>query len=158
MRSIVMLVVVLTLVCLISALALALVNGLTEERIAEQRRLARLRAVEVALPRDYMECDNDPSQDVAVISEWKEKDGTPKKVCLGKKNGEVVGVAFTSVGEGYGGFITIMMGIDLAGKVIEFPRGVGPDAISGYIQVIFLILKGNYIRNIVEFALPLPLV
>ena len=117
MRSTVMLVVVLTLVCLISAFALALVNGLTEDRIAEQKRLAELRAVEVALPRDYVECENDPSQDVKTVSNWKEANGTPKKICVGKKDGKIVGVAFTSRGEGYGGFITIMMGVDLNGKI-----------------------------------------
>ena len=117
MRSTVMLVVVLTLVCLISAFALALVNGLTEDRIAEQKRLAELRAVEVALPRDYIECENDPSQDVATVSDWKDADGAPKKICVGKKDGKIVGVAFTSKGEGYGGFITIMMGVNLNGKI-----------------------------------------
>jgi electron transport complex protein RnfG len=107
-----MLVVVLTLVCLISALALALVNSFTEERIEEQKRLAKLRAVSEALPQEDVEYDNDPSKAVMTISEWKEKDGTAKEIYLGKKGSEVVGVAFTSVGEGYGGFITIMMGVD----------------------------------------------
>ena len=113
MRSTVMLVVVLTIVCLVSALALALVNDLTEDRIAEQKRLAKLRAVTEALPRDSVQYDNDPSKDVLTIPKWKEKDGTPKEIYLGKKSGEIVGVAFTAVGEGYGGFITIMMGVDL---------------------------------------------
>jgi electron transport complex protein RnfG len=117
MRSTAMLVIVLTLVCLVSALALALVNSLTEDRIAEQRRLAKLRAVTEALPRDDVQYDNDPSKDVITLSEWKEKDGTSKEIYLGKKQGEILGVAFTAVGEGYGGFITIMMGVDLAGKI-----------------------------------------
>ena len=117
MRSTVMLVVVLTLVCLISALALALVNSITEDRIAEQKRLAELRAVSEALPRDSVNYDNDPSKDVIAVTQWKTKDGTPKRVFLGKKGGNVVGVAFTSAGEGYGGYITIMMGVDLAGKL-----------------------------------------
>lgn len=117
MRSTVMLVVVLTIVCLISALALALVNSITEDRIAEQKRLAELRAVSEALPRDSVNYDNDPSKDVITVTQWKTKDGTPKRVFLGKKGGNVVGVAFTSAGEGYGGYITIMMGVDLAGKL-----------------------------------------
>jgi electron transport complex protein RnfG len=115
MRSTVMLVVVLTLVCLISALALALVNSVTEDRIAEQKRLAELRAVSEAL-RGIV-CDNDPSRDAITIPEWKGKDDTPKRVCLGRSEGKVIGVAFTSAGEGYGGFITIMMGVDLTGKL-----------------------------------------
>jgi len=116
MRSTVMLVVVLTLVCLVSALALALVNSFTEDRIAEQKRLAKLRAVTEALPRDDVQYDNDPSRDVITISGWKEN-GTPKEIYLGKKQNEIVGVAFTSKGEGYGGFIAIMMGVDLVGEV-----------------------------------------
>ncbi len=110
MRSTVILVVVLTLVCLISALALALVNDLTKDRIVEQKRLAKLRAVKEVLPQDA-------SQDVSSVPEWKEKDGTAKEIYLGKKGGQMVGVAFTSVGEGYGGFITIMMGVAPDGKV-----------------------------------------
>lgn len=117
MGSTVMLVVVLTLVCVISALALALVNNLTEDRIIEQKRLAKLRAVTEALPRDDLQYDNDPSKDTIEIPEWKEKDGAPKTIYLGKKHGESVGVAFTCIGEGYGGLITIMVGVDPTGKV-----------------------------------------
>jgi electron transport complex protein RnfG len=117
MRSTVMLVVVLTLVCLISALALALVNSVTQDRIAEQKRLAELRAVSEALLHGGIVCDNDPSRDAITIPEWKGKDDAPKRVCLGRKEGKVMGVAFTSAGEGYGGHITIMMGVDLTGKL-----------------------------------------
>jgi electron transport complex protein RnfG len=118
MRSTVIPVVVLTLVCLISSLALALVNNLTKARVAEQKQQAELEAVEEALLRGHVKCDHDPNKDVIEISEWKDKDGKPRRIFLGKKNGKVVGAAFTSSGEGYGGFITIMMGVDLAGKVI----------------------------------------
>ena len=117
MRSTVTQVVVLTLVCLISALALAWVNDLTAGPIAEQKRLAKLRAVSEALPKSDVGYDNDPSEAVVSVSQWKEKDGTAKEIYLGKKGNEVVGVAFTSVGEGYGGFITVMMGLGLDGKV-----------------------------------------
>jgi electron transport complex protein RnfG len=109
-------VLVLTLVCLVSALALALVNNLTEERIAEQRRRAKLRAVTEALPRDDVQYDNDPSQDVSTISQW-EEEGVPKTIYLGTRSDKIVGVAFTAVGEGYGGFITIMMGVDPEGEI-----------------------------------------
>lgn len=117
MRSTIMLVVVLTLVCIISALALALVNNVTAERIAEQKRLAKLRAVSEALPRKDVKYDNDPSKAVISVEQWKEKDGTAKEIYLGKKGGKVVGAAFTSIGEGYGGYITIMMGVDPDGKM-----------------------------------------
>lgn len=117
MRSTIILIFVLTLVCLISAMALALVNNLTEDRIIEQKRLAELRAVKAALTSGGLQFDNDPSKDIITEEEWKEKDGTPKKVYQGKLNGKVVGVAFTSVGEGYGGYITVMVGVNLTGQL-----------------------------------------
>jgi len=117
MQNTLSLVATLTVVCLLSALALALVNGVTADRILEQKRLAKLRAVSEALPKDALNYNNDPSKDTVEIPDWIEKDGTPKVIYLGKKQDQVVGVAFTSVGEGYGGFITIMMGVDSAGKI-----------------------------------------
>lgn len=119
MRSTVVQIVVLTLVCLISSLSLALVNNLTKDRIAEQKRLAELRAVEVALPKNDLQYNNDPSKDIVEIHvpNWKERDGSPKKIYPGKKEGKIVGVAFKSVGEGYGGYITIMMGVDMKRKI-----------------------------------------
>jgi len=117
MKNTIALVVVLTTVCIISALSLALVNNLTASRIVEAKQKAELRAVSSALPRDQVHYDNDPSKDIVKIPEWTEKDGTPKKIYLGKHQGKVVGVAFTSIGEGYGGYITIMMGIDVNEKI-----------------------------------------
>ena len=118
MRSAVMQVVVLTLVCIISSLALALVNDLTKEKIEYQRELAESRAVGAALLSGDLQCDNRPSEDAINLLDWKDEDGNPKKICLGKLGGKIVGVAFTSVGEGYGGNIRIMMGVDLSGKVV----------------------------------------
>ena len=117
MRSTIMLVVVLSLVCLVSALALSLVNGLTVDRINEQKRLAELRAVSEALLHGGITCDNDPSRDSITIPEWQEKDGTLKRICLGRKGDKVVGLAFSSIGEGYGGFIKVMVGVELTGKI-----------------------------------------
>ena len=117
MKNTIMLVVVLTIVCLISALSLALVNNVTASRIAEEKHKTKLRAVLSALPRDQVHYDNDPGKDIVKIPEWTEKDGTPKEIYLGKRQDKVVGVAFTAVGEGYGGFITVMVGVDLNEKI-----------------------------------------
>ena len=94
------LVVVLTLVCLIAALALAGVDRLTKEPRLEQKRLAHLKAIKSVLPP----FDNDPMKDKREI------EGIT--FYLGKKEGEITGVAFSSKGEGYSGFITIMMGVN----------------------------------------------
>ena len=93
------LIVVLTLVCLIAALALAGVDRLTKEPRLVQKRLARLRAIKSVLPS----FDNDPLKD--------KKETEEITFYLGKKEGEIIGVAFSSKGEGYSGFITIMMGV-----------------------------------------------
>ena len=135
MRDTIMLVVVLALVCIISALALALVNNLTEDRIIEQKRLVRLQAVAAALPRGDLQYDNDPSKDTIKIPEWKEKDGSSRTIYLGKKHGKSVGAAFTSESEGYSGFITIMMGVDLEGKLtgIEILKHAGTPGLGANI-------------------------
>ena len=99
MKESLRLVVVLTLVCLIAALALAGVDRLTKEPRLEQKRLAHLKAIKSVLPL----FNNDPLKDK------KEIEGIT--FYLGKKAGEIIGVAFSSKGEGYSGFITIMMGV-----------------------------------------------
>ncbi len=99
MRESSRLVIVLTLVCLIAALALAGVDRLTKEPRLEQKRLAHLKAIRAVLPP----LDND------LLKDKKEIEGVT--FYLGKKEGEITGVAFSSKGEGYSGFITIMMGV-----------------------------------------------
>ncbi len=100
MRESLRLVVVLTLVCLIAALALAGVDRLTKEPRLEQKRLAQLKAIKSVLPL----FDNDPLKD--------KKETEEITFYLGKKEGKIIGVAFSSKGEGYSGFITIMMGVN----------------------------------------------
>lgn len=93
-------VVVLTLICLIAALALAGVDRFTTEPQLEEKRLARLRAIKSVLPH----FDNDPLKN--------KKELEAITFYLAKKAGEITGVAFSSKGEGYSGFITIMMGVN----------------------------------------------
>jgi len=118
MRESFIMVVVLTIVCLLSALSLTLVNNITADRIVEQRQKETLQAVASILPRDELNYDNDLGKDIINIPEWTEKDGTPKAIYVGKHQGKVVGVAFTSFGEGYSSFITIMIGIGPNEKII----------------------------------------
>ncbi len=111
------LVTTLTSVCLLSALLLSIVNNLTAERINEQERTERLKAVTESLPQETLQYDNDPSKDIIRVEEWKDADNKPKDIYVGKRNNKPVGFAFTSIGEGYGGMIVIMMGIDISGKL-----------------------------------------
>ncbi|MCK4271931.1 hypothetical protein KAX22_04745, partial [bacterium] len=63
MRSTARLIVVLTITCLVSALALAAIHGLTEAPIQEQKRLAMMRAIQEVLPP----FDNDPVESTRQI-------------------------------------------------------------------------------------------
>lgn len=115
MPSTVRLIVALTITCAISALALSVIHGLTEEPIEEQKRLATMRAVQEVLPP----FDNDPARETVMITLEEDEAGARDTVTvyLGTLEGAVSGVAFQTFGEGYGGFIDIMLGIDLEGKI-----------------------------------------
>jgi electron transport complex protein RnfG len=110
------LIVTLTVVCVGAALALSLVNFLTAERIAQQEWMATMKAIRSVLPPGF---DNDPIQDKKTVLIGTDTKGNPDSlnVYLGKRGDHVTGVAFSRAGEGYGGFIHVMMGIDTEGKV-----------------------------------------
>lgn len=117
MKDLIKMVYTLMLVCMLSGLVIASVNELTKDRIAEAERRAELEAISSSLISGGVIFDNDPIKDAVWIDKWKEEDKAPKRITLAKKEGKVVGVAFTSVGEGYAGYITVMIGIDLTGKI-----------------------------------------
>ncbi len=115
MRSTARLIVALTITCLVSALALAAIHGLTEVPIQEQKRLAKMRAIQEVLPP----FDNDPVESTRQILLEDNEVGAQKEltVYLGIKEGEITGLAFPVFGEGYGGLIHVMVGINLQGKL-----------------------------------------
>ena len=107
-ENILNLVIVLTIICAISALALAYVYNITKEPIAKQKRLEMIKAIKSVLPKNVV---NDPLKDKIKI------DG--RTVYIGKDSaGKVVGVAFKCVSnEGYGGKIEIMLGLKKDGTI-----------------------------------------
>ena len=115
MKSITPLIVTLTAVCIGAAFALSMVNFLTADRIARQEWEATMKAIRSVLPP----IDNDPVQDTKAIFIGTDAKGNPDslKVYIGKKEGQVTGVAITRAGEGYGGFISVITGIDMEGSV-----------------------------------------
>lgn len=117
MKEILKLMLVLTSICFVSALALSQVYELTKEPIAYQKRLEVLRAIRVVLP----EIDNEPDKDVVHLRSSDTADGEPRDITFyrGRLNSDVVGIAFV-VGsrEGYGGNIDIMLGIDPQGGIL----------------------------------------
>jgi electron transport complex protein RnfG len=115
MRSTARLIFALTITCLGSALALAAIHGLTEAPIEEQKRLATMRAVQEALPP----FDNDPVVDTCQVILEEDEVGAEKMltVYLGRQGKTITGAAFPVFGEGYGGLIHIMVGINLEGEI-----------------------------------------
>jgi len=110
MKDILRLMVVLTSLCIISALALAKIYDLTKGPIAHQKRLEVLRAIKMVLP-PY---DNEPDRDMAKLSMGIDKRGeeTQRVFYRGRKDGRLIGVAFKVASpEGYGGDIEVMVGL-----------------------------------------------
>jgi electron transport complex protein RnfG len=108
---------VLGVVCLTAALALGGVYDLTKERIAEQIRLKKLRLLRAVLPP----IDNDVDMDFKEVVIGKDKRGKDIAVSFhfGRKNGELVGTAFSLVTpEGFSGDIEIMVGVSPTGEVL----------------------------------------
>lgn len=145
MRDIVRLVVVLTLVCVVAAVALAKVYDFTKEPIAHQRRLAKLKAIRAVLP-DH---ENQPDQDTL---EFDMGDGQTRIVYLGIAGNEISGLAFEiKSGEGYGGEIVAMLGVMPDGAIngVEIVKhsetpGLGAKIINPEFRLQF---KGKSIEN-----------
>jgi len=104
-ESIFRLVQVLTVICVVSAGALAFVYEATREPIAEQIRQEKLRAIQAVLP----EYDNQPDTDVM--------EAGGRTFYVGRKAGKWVAVAFQVAAKGFGGDIGLMLGVDREGKV-----------------------------------------
>lgn len=102
------LVIVLGIICCVSAFLLSYVYNLTKEPIAKQKRLEMIHAIKSVLPKEVA---NDPLKDKIIIGN--------RTVYIGKdESGKVVGVAFKCVSnEGYGGKIVVMLGLKVDGTI-----------------------------------------
>lgn len=116
MNSMPRLVLVLTLITVAAGLVLSLVEGVTREPIAEQRRLETLRALQAVLPP----ADNSPDQDTVRLVTGQDKRGRDvvRTFFRGRQEQELSGVAFeVTAADGYSGNISVMVGVDTAGTV-----------------------------------------
>ncbi len=116
MREIGRLVVALTLIAVISGLILAVVEGMTREPIAAQRRLEMLKALRAVLPP----IDNEPDTDAVTLPAGKNAKGLElqRTFFRGRHQGALAGVAFrVTAPDGYSGNIEIMVGVDPGGAV-----------------------------------------
>jgi len=116
MNSMPRLILVLTLITAGAGLILSLVELVTREPIAEQRRLETLRALKAVLPQ----ANNSPDEDTVQLVTGKDKRGrdVQRTFFRGKQDGSLSGVAFKVVApDGYSGNIDIMVGIDPSGTI-----------------------------------------
>ncbi len=110
MKDILRLIVVLTCICIASAIALAKIYDLTKGPIAHQKRLEVLRAIKAVLPA----YDNEPDRDMVRLPMGIDEKGEEIERIFyrGKKEGRLTGIAFkVSSPEGYGGTIEVMVGL-----------------------------------------------
>ncbi len=111
MKAILKLIVTLTIICVVAAISLSFVHQITLKPIAYQKRMEKVRALKRVLPA----YDNHPEKDILKIPG--EKGGTVE-VNLAKKGGKVIAVAYRVVShKGYGGDISLLMGVDIKGKI-----------------------------------------
>ncbi len=116
MNGVLRLVLVLTLITAGAGLILSLVESATREPIAEQRRLATLRALKAVLPP----ADNSPDEDTVQLLIGQDRRGRDlmRTFFRGRQEGELSGIAFKVVApDGYSGNITVMVGVTPEGTV-----------------------------------------
>jgi len=117
MKEILKLMLVLTTICFVAALALARVYELTREPIAHQKRLEVLRAIRAVLP----DIDNEPDKDAVRLQLREATKDESREITFfrGRLDDKLTGVAFVVVSrEGYGGTIEIMLGVDPQGTIL----------------------------------------
>lgn len=96
---------ILTAICLIITLLLAGTNMLTEKKIAENSLKEKQEACALVFPgaEDYVLFENEAFPDADVY--------------LAVNGGEVAGAVVTTVDKGYGGELSVMTGLDMAGNI-----------------------------------------
>ena len=116
MNATLRLVLALTLITSGAGLILSMVESVTREPIAEQRRLETLRALQAVLPP----ADNSPDGDTVQLVTGQDKRGRDvmRTFFRGRQGSELSGVAFKVVApDGYSGNINVMVGVDPEGTV-----------------------------------------
>jgi H+/Na+-translocating ferredoxin:NAD+ oxidoreductase subunit G len=116
MKDTLRLAIALTLIAVIAGLILSLVEAVTREPIAEQRRLQTLKALQAVLPP----LDNAPDADTVELPVGTDKKGKEitRLFYRGRQGADLSGVAFKVVApDGYSGNIEIMTGITPDGTV-----------------------------------------
>lgn len=104
----------LAIICAIAAFGLSFTYAVTRERIAAQIWAEQIKAARVVLPK--VKKDEDFKERKDLQEQLKKKLPELDKIFEGYSNGEVVGYAVQVLPRGYGGPITMIVGIRLDGK------------------------------------------
>ncbi|MCD5390916.1 RnfABCDGE type electron transport complex subunit G [candidate division NPL-UPA2 bacterium] len=117
MREIGRLVLVLTLITLIAALALAQTNKLTKDRIENARREYELRAVKKVLLIE--EKLKELNGELVIEKKQLEFEETKVSLYRGRMNEKIFGAAIKTAGKGYGGDIEVVVGLNRKGVITK---------------------------------------
>lgn len=112
MSEILRLVGIVTLVSVIAAWSLAYTYTVTRPIIDRKRNEKTIQTIAAVLPR----FDNRPEQESVKIPNEK---GGAMEFYVARKNGQPAGVAFKSFAPGYGGMISLIIGVTPEGKVYD---------------------------------------
>ncbi len=101
---------ILTLISALAGWALSYTYTLTKPTIEANRLQKKIEMIAHVLPP----FDNRPEQDLIQITNAK---GEPEDFYVGRREGKLTGVAFRSTAKGYGGNISMMIGVTPEGKI-----------------------------------------
>ena len=112
MREIIKMIVVLTVICAVMGTTLSIVESITKEPIQYSKLKFVKGPAVLAVLGDYQ---NDPVKDYQkdVLVEEKPDSKIIKSIFPARKNGQISAIAFEVTGQGFGGLIGIMVGIDV---------------------------------------------
>ena len=105
-------VIVLTAVTVIAGVLLGYVNELTKDPIAAANAKALNEAIKLVVPG----FDNQPTEDPDTI----DVNGMSYLVYKATKGGKFIGAAVQSASNGFGGPLTILVGFDVEGNIIDY--------------------------------------
>ena len=105
-------VIVLSVVAVVAGLLLGYVNKLTAEPIAQANAKALSDAIALVVPG----FDNEPAANPDTI----EVDGVTYKIYKATKGDKFIGAAVESSANGFGGALTVLVGFDADGKIIDY--------------------------------------
>lgn len=104
--------IVLTSVSVVAGALLGTINELTKGPIAEANAKALSDAIALVVPG----FDNNPAE----APETVELEGASYKVYKATKSGEFIGAAVESAANGFGGTLTVLVGFDKDGNIIDY--------------------------------------